>query len=178
MSYSQAGQDLEALKVCGPKGFYVDVGCAYPDIRNNTKLLEESGWDGLLMDINVGHIKACENTRSGVAKCVDLSKVPIGEILDQMDCPKHIDYLSIDVDAATEMVVTEFPYQRYTFTFATIEHDAYREGTERRDRMRKILQANGYKLYREDVVVPKKSDMVAPIISEKGEFEDWYIRES
>ena len=48
MSYSQAGQDLWVLDKI-KKGYFLEIG-AYDGIKfSNSLLLEENGWEGLLI---------------------------------------------------------------------------------------------------------------------------------
>ena len=49
--YSQMSQDLFVNHLLdSSEGFFVDVGCYEPKFINNTYMLEEKGWRGLLID--------------------------------------------------------------------------------------------------------------------------------
>jgi len=53
-SYSQIGQDIfvkNLLKKDNYKGYFVEIGGYLPTEINNTMLLEESGWNGISLDI-------------------------------------------------------------------------------------------------------------------------------
>ena len=39
------------------EGFYLDVGCAFPDACSNTQFLRSKGWQGLAIDANPGYAK-------------------------------------------------------------------------------------------------------------------------
>lgn len=63
--------------------------------------------------------------KSAVAKNEQFSTmqaVSFGTILDTLQVPSTIDYLSLDVEGAEDLVLSSsFPFDRYTFTLMTIE---------------------------------------------------------
>ena len=52
---------------------------------------------------------------------ITLPTKTLEQILDQINAPDVIDYLSIDVEGAEERILGRFPFDRYTFTTITIE---------------------------------------------------------
>jgi FkbM family methyltransferase len=51
LSYSMAGEDLLLQRILGGEpGFYVDVGCNFPDKYSNTFALYKRGWRGVCID--------------------------------------------------------------------------------------------------------------------------------
>lgn len=47
--------------------------------------------------------------------------ISISTMLQQFDVPHTIDYLSLDVEGAEELIMNEFPFETYTIRFLTIE---------------------------------------------------------
>lgn len=62
--------------------------------------------------------------------------LPFGMLLDEVEAPKHLDYLSLDVERAETLVMASFPFSRYTISILTIESP---EAT-----LRHRLKAHGY----------------------------------
>jgi FkbM family methyltransferase len=50
--YSQRQEDkwLYDNNKIKPMGFFLDVGCAHPNINSNTNVLEQTGWNGICID--------------------------------------------------------------------------------------------------------------------------------
>ena len=67
--------------------------------------------------------------------------VPILEIFKRFGTPAEIDYLSLDVEGAEQLVMEGFPFDRYRFNVMTIERPS--EG------LRKLLVSVGYKQLKE-----------------------------
>lgn len=170
-SFSQFGQDVAAAEFCGKTdGVFLDLGCNDPFFHNNTYSLEsELGWSGVLIDVNRSMIDKCLELRSknNAYLCVDLQQSNITTTLDFMGCSRHFDYISFDVDDATESVLMNFDFNKYSFSFMTFEHDLYRLGTRLKNLSKQILFQNGYKIYKENVEATGVG----------GAFEDWWIKE-
>jgi hypothetical protein len=169
-SNSGSQQDIEAAKVCNIKnGFYLDIGSFLPKQWSDTYSLEkELGWSGILIDFDTEAMDECRKDRDNeknIFIIADLWKENITDILIKHNCPKHIDYISFDVDAANLQVIQDFDFNQFSFTFATFEHDAYKLGGYLKHTAQNIFLSNGYKLYREDIV----ADTLGP-------YEDWYIK--
>jgi hypothetical protein len=147
-SRSQAGQDRFAFEVLGrpEKGTFLDIGANNPIDINNTYALEEAGWWGLLVDNSPESQQACRKSRSSPFLLADATTVEWGDRMCDL-----VDYLSLDVDEATVETMINFPWDRIRFRTLTIEHDAYRFGHDRRDRMVKLLQQQGYDVLCADV---------------------------
>ena len=65
----------------------------------------------------------------------------LAEVLDGLQAPSHIDYLSLDVEGSEYDVLSIFPFDRYSFGAITVEHN-YEE--PKRQRLRVLLEAHGY----------------------------------
>lgn len=67
------------------------------------------------------------------------------EILDGLEAPRFIEYLSLDIEGAEYEVLKVFPFDRYRFGCMTIEHN-YQE--PQRSLVRSLLAKHGYSLAR------------------------------
>ena len=96
--YGKEKQDRFAYYLIGEEGIFLDVGCYHPTQWNNTKALEEAGWEGLLFDIRDKWVDLCRQHRTSKVFCVDVSTDEFAEILkDNLEKPV-IDYISLDAD--------------------------------------------------------------------------------
>jgi len=163
-TYSQAGQDLFANYICDyDNGYFLDIGCSDGVFFNNSKLLEDRGWNGLLIDLDKSGIDNCKKMRKSTSLQIDLMKKGIEDVLVENDTPEIIDYISFDVDSATEHTLTNFPFKKYRFKCMTFEHDSYRNGDKLKLLSQKILHENGYVIVCEDVCHGGNA------------FEDWWV---
>lgn len=173
-SYSQAGQDLLAFEMLvKPEGLlsgrFVDIGACHPIEISNTYALEQLGWSGILIDNDPGAVKLCREHRRGTVVEGDATAVDWSEILLPW-LRETVDYVSVDVDSASEAALTQFVIGRTRFRdrlgvrLMTVETDAYRFGNGPRDAMRYILQdCHGLDLF------------CADVCSADGmPYEDWY----
>lgn len=163
-SRSQCGQDEFAWEVSGRKkdGTFLDIGASDAVVINNTYALEQIGWIGHLFDISDAAQKSAIIERTSPFHLIDVTNPAIAGLIPS----GWIDYLSLDVDAASLDALKALPLYRTTFGAITIEHDAYRFGGGYRKEMREILQKAGYKL-------------VCSNISDQGmPFEDWWCHPS
>lgn len=62
--------------------------------------------------------------------------VSITTILDGFNCPKVIDYISLDVEGAESLIMQDFPWEKYKFLFMTIERP--------KNDLVKLLNSHGY----------------------------------
>ncbi len=163
-SYAQAAQDLFANYVCDyDDGYFLDIGCSDGVFFNNSKLLEERNWRGLLIDFEKGGIDNCKKTRESTSLHIDLMKVNLENIFSDNNTPNMIDYISFDVDQATEHTLRNFPFERYRFKCMTFEHDLYRNGDKLKVLSQKLFIENGYTLVCENVC------------HGGNPFEDWWV---
>jgi len=164
-NYSQSYQDLFVLMALDGKewGSWIEIGCAHPTYGNNTKLLEELGWDGVSIDIDSNVV---DNWKDRVtipyqmdATKVDWEKMPIWG-LDNIT-----DYLQIDVDPPniSYEVLLSIPFWKHKFRVITFEHDYYMDDSVR-EKSRKYLRSFGYELVVNDIAVDEYSS-----------YEDWWV---
>ena len=62
--------------------------------------------------------------------------VTLHEILIRFNAPKHIDYLSLDVEGAEELIMLHFPFSDYHISILTVERP--------KERLRNLLETNGF----------------------------------
>jgi tetratricopeptide (TPR) repeat protein len=162
-NYSQSFQDLFVLMATNglKNGKWIEIGCADPLYGNNTKLLEEWGWNGMSIDLDNTQTEKWK-VRNTIPTIKDATKID-WENLDD----KIIDYLQIDIDPAdiSYKVLTQIPFWKTKFRVITFEHDYYtREFDWVREKSRKYLQSFGYKL----IVSNVSPNLHNP-------YEDWWI---
>lgn len=164
--FSQAAQDKFVARVFNFKkdGYVVDVGSS-GDSSNSRFFDRFLDWKAICVDQIDGDYSDRKKTRfyKGDATALDY-----GDMFKANGFPNVIDYLSVDVDDATNAVLSAIPFSDYKFGIITIEHDSYACGERRRADQRKILTDLGYyKLC---------SDVWFTLVNEKKEyFEDWWI---
>jgi hypothetical protein len=142
-------------------GKWIEIGCADPLYGNNTKLLEEWGWNGISIDLDNTQTEKWK-IRNTTPTIKDATKID-WEIIDD----KVIDYLQIDIDPAniSYKVLTQIPFWKTKFRIITFEHDYYmREFDWVREKSRKYLESFGYKL----VVSNVSPNLYNP-------YEDWWV---
>lgn len=89
------------------------------------------------------------------APLVEFVTATLDEILDKAQAPRHIDYVSIDVEGAELDALRGFPLDKYQVDAFTIEHN---NEPQKREAMRQLLETKGYARVRSWVV------------------DDWYVR--
>jgi len=163
---SQIGQDkfvIEQLK--GKKnGVFIDIGGAHPTDINNTYTLEnELDWRGLSFDIGPPYSHGCESmsldeykdfwssNRTTPIICGDALTQNYSQIFKDNNLPKHMDYLTIDLEPprTTLDCLLLIPFDEYIFNVITFETDYYRD-TSTREPSREFLTSHGYKLVMEN----------------------------
>jgi len=166
-NYSQSFQDLFVLMVLNGKksGKWLEIGCADPIYGNNTKLLEEFGWNGVSVDID-NRQKENWLIRNTIPIINDATKINWEE-LDLLKNNDIIDYLQIDIDPANTSynVLLSIPFWKNKFRVITFEHDFYtREFDDIRDKSRKYLKSFGYELIVSNI---------SP--NNNNPYEDWWV---
>lgn len=176
MALSQ--QDLFVnLLLPSRNGFYVDIGAGNGEgepCASNNAWLEEIGWTGILLEIREDYVQEAKRFRpkSQVVQA-DAFKVDYKELFYRLNCPKVIDYLSIDVDPLDSIqspcveVLSKFPFEDFDFKILTIEHDLYNpHGLQQKNTLKYFMQNRPYKIIAENVGLS---------FAGKKYLEDWYI---
>jgi hypothetical protein len=166
-NYSQSYQDLFVLMALNGLEFgsWIEIGCADPIYGNNTKLLEELGWDGISIDIDPQVVDKWKDRTttpySMNALHIDWEKMPI------WDLNNVTDYLQIDVDPPqiSYEVLLKIPFWKHKFRVITFEHDFYTDELgDIREKSRNYLKSFGYELVVNDIAVDEYSS-----------YEDWWV---
>lgn len=161
-NYSQAYQDMFVLTMLNGKrdGVFFEVGCGDPIFGNNTKLLEEWGWKGTSIDIDVKATTKFKQERKSFVITEDATKIDYRTLID-----RDYDYLQIDVDPALNSleVLLRIPFEEHRFAVVTFEHDDYCSPGIK-ERSRRYLKSHGYVLVVGDI---------AP--DNYNSFEDWWV---
>ncbi len=193
--YSQAGQDqwVVATYPEGFTGFFVEVG-AYDGVQtSNSYALEQLGWDGLCIEAHPLIAEQCARNRScrtiGMAAAskrglvrfegdrvtsdgggIEIGCDTLTAMLDQVEAPPLLDYVSIDVEGSELDVLAGFDFDRYTIGLLSIEHNLYCDGPARKDALFEVLTTRGFERVYEDVpcLDPNPMYHLKP-------YEDWYF---
>lgn len=161
-NYSQCYQDMFVLTMLNGLhgGNYLEIGCGDPFYGNNTALLEELGWTGISIDLDIDKTNKFAKERKNHVITADAIKVDYNSILSG-----DYGYLQIDCDPPLTSleVLLRIPFDKHRFAVITFEHDAYySEGI--RERSRDYLNSLGYKMIVGDIAPDKYCN-----------FEDWWI---
>lgn len=165
--YSQWMQDEFILSLFPEdyKGTFLDVGCSYPDLINNTLMLEEKGWTGLSLDIK--DFSEQWKDRKTPFYQHDALACDYRELFDKENLKSPIDYLSLDIELAGMRynALKRIIYTRFEFKVMTIEHDSYSGNNAILEKapQRNLLWRHGYFL------------LCADVLSDGLQVEDWWI---
>lgn len=180
---SQSGQDEWAYSLVGDGGYFVDIGAHDGIIHSNTYALEMyHGWSGICIEPDPDAYRQLAENRSGPRTDLAVSGTagvitiqptgverfarPLTWILGEMNAPRVIDYLSVDVEGHELDVLAGMDFNRWHVKLATIEHNEYLEGPARKLAIRDHMLRNGFELAVEDVVAPGY-----------GCYEDWFVND-
>lgn len=75
---------------------------------------------------------------------IEVPTISLAALLDRNSAPSRIDYLSLDIEGSEELVLRNFPFDRYVFNVITIERP--------NDVVRTLLDEAGYVFQRESGV--------------------------
>lgn len=163
-SFSNEGQDILTLKLIGPSGFFLDIGSGNPVYGNNSFVLELMGWRGLMVDGSEESIQRARRYRSNPAVLTDATRADWVALLQAVNAPPVIDYISLDVDEANINVVSSFPFDRYQFRLMTYEHDRYNSGDARKVACEEALRP-----------YPQYVRLLDNATVQGLEWEDWWV---
>ena len=172
MYYSQAGQDKFVLESLDYKrnGFYVEIGAYHSTEISNTYLLEKDyGWSGISFEIAQDRVEEFNLNRKNKCYLTDATTFDYESLFDELNVPKQIDYLQIDIEPASNslLALLALPLEKYRFSVITFEHDLYYDpkNLEIKNKQKEILLNLGYTLKKENVVC-NHADFP---------FEDWWL---
>lgn len=150
-SFSESGQDAFAYQQLGGRpGTFLDIGSGHPLVRSNSAGLEVCGWRGLCIDKNPEFASVWHLRRSPLI-VVDALTFD-WKTLDCFYVDNCVDYISLDVDSASVLVLDALIHAGVRFSCITIEHDGYTDQAAVRA-SRKLMQLRGcYDLHTADVL--------------------------
>lgn len=170
-NYSAALQDMFVLTMLNGKknGCFIEIGAEDAVNENNTYLLESQfNWKGVSIDIKESSRDSFVfHKRSACFVWSDALAIDYKKMFLDFGLNKQIDYLSLDIDPASQTLdcLKKLPLDDYRFSVITYETDFYNKsyGEENAERVKKesreILCSYGYEL----------------IIGNVFQFEDWYV---
>jgi len=133
--------------------FFVDIGCHdYKNISNTYFLEKELNWKGLAIDIDNKWEEDWKiNRPNSHFICHDATTLNYQEVLDNLNAPSVIDYLSVDTEPPEVSLKSLYKIleTNYTFKIITFETDCYTGNNIARDESRKILKEKGYTFVKE-----------------------------
>ena len=171
--WSQCWQDefVNNLLNFKKNGYYLDIGSGPPNAQSNSYFLDsEMSWKGVCIELGSDYNKLYADTRTGHFINDDAIQVKYKDVLNTLNFPKRIDYLSVDCDENSSKVLSALPLDEYRFSVITCEHDRYRFKDQLRNEERECLRYHGYELLFGDVLVPLGCGM-GPSLP----FEDWWV---
>ena len=194
-TFSQAGQELWVREILDNKqnGFFVEVG-AYDGVQlSNTFFLEkELNWNGICIEANSEYFSKLETTRNsininkavmdykGFCKFEDMHTYKttnpgpntvecdtLHSILLENNCPKDIDYMSLDIEGHELVALESLDFNMWNITLFTIEHNLYLGDATLKNSVYEFMVSKGYERTVENVFVPNH-----------GPVEDWYQKKT
>jgi hypothetical protein len=179
-SNSQLTQDLFALSAAKNKT-YIEIGAWKPIHYSNTYLLEEQGWKGFSLEIEILRKELWESCleRKNKIYWEDALTFDYKQALEENNLPTRIGYLSCDIEppentfAALQRVIE----QGITFDCITFEHDNYRREIDYDPIVTEYLKNHGYKVAVKNVYRTRK----VRVLNQKKKdtkicvMETWYV---
>lgn len=77
---------------------------------------------------------------------VNLSSITPSQLLERVNAPRTIDYLSLDTEGSELEILSHFPFEEYTVRLITVEHN-FEE--PKRSQIRQLLERQGFVLDQE-----------------------------
>ena len=168
---SQASQDLFVSGILSypSTGWYLEIGAGHPKNLSNTYLLELMGWKGFSVDNGnyecYGGGKIWAENRENPLFNVNACDFKYADMFYKLNFPSIIDYLSLDIDEASNMALKIIPLDKFKFKVITIEHDSYRLGDLLKPEQRNILEKDYIRL-------------CSDVCFGGFPYEDWYLSKS
>ena len=167
-NWSQSMQDIFVMSMLDGKrnGVYVEIGADQPRVISNTYLLEKDfDWSGISFELDADKVAFFNTIRENKCLCEDATLYNYKSLFEELNYPKQIDYLQLDIDPAegTLRALKALPLDDYRFSVITYETDVYSSGADIQDEQIEILESHGYQLVSKNVKC------------EGNPYEDWWI---
>ena len=167
-NWSQSMQDIFVMSMLDGKrnGVYVEIGADQPRVISNTYLLEKDfDWSGISFELDADKVAFFNTIRENKCLCEDATLYNYKSLFEELNYPKQIDYLQLDIDPAegTLRALKVLPLDDYRFSVITYETDVYSSGADIQDEQIEILESHGYQLVAKNVKC------------EGNPYEDWWV---
>jgi len=167
-NWSQSMQDIFVMSMLDGKrnGVYVEIGADQPRVISNTYLLEKDfDWSGISFELDADKVAFFNTIRENKCLCEDATLYNYKSLFEELNYPKQIDYLQLDIDPAegTLRALKTLPLDDYRFSVITYETDVYSSGADIQDEQIEILESHGYQLVAKNVKC------------EGNPYEDWWV---
>ena len=167
-NWSQSMQDIFVMSMLDGKrnGVYVEIGADQPRVISNTYLLEKDfDWSGISFELDADKVAFFNTIRKNKCLCEDATLYNYKSLFEELNYPKQIDYLQLDIDPAegTLRALKTLPLDDYRFSVITYETDVYSSGADIQDEQIEILESHGYQLVAKNVKC------------EGNPYEDWWV---
>ena len=167
-NWSQSMQDIFVMSMLDGKrnGVYVEIGADQPRVISNTYLLEKDfDWSGISFELDADKVAFFNTIRKNKCLCEDATLYNYKSLFEELNYPKQIDYLQLDIDPAegTLRALKALPLDDYRFSVITYETDVYSSGADIQDEQIEILESHGYQLVAKNVKC------------EGNPYEDWWV---
>lgn len=103
-------------------------------------------------------------TRSNNFKTINTKTISLTDLCLKHNCPRQIDYLSIDTEGSELEILMSHDFNRYEFKYITIEHN---KNQDYKEAISNFLVSKNYDL-------DKSEQFLAIKNSSDRNFEDWY----
>lgn len=80
-------------------------------------------------------------------KTIQIDTITLMDLLDLLNAPKYIEYLSLDTEGSEYEILKVFDFNKYKFGLIDVEHN-FQE--PKRTQIRKLLESNNYKYLKEN----------------------------
>lgn len=172
-AYSEFGEDswIAENVVLPERGFYLDLGCAWPTLNSNTAFLRDRGWDGANIDGNpsyepkwsgVGTFTNCVIGSGAVARFVtggvpELSHIePAPAALEEIVKTRRLDellqyspqgdFISCDLEGHEFEALKTFDWEKNRPVCIVAEYSTWTPAGVVEDfRVKEMLEAMGYR---------------------------------
>jgi hypothetical protein len=156
----QALQDKYVLNMLKFKhnGFFLELGSNKPQEINNSYLLEKNyGWRGIMVEYDKNFHDIYKKERPNSFHAIeDATIIDYNDALKQVNFPKNMDYLQIDLEPGNGSTLAALKnlnstvFNDYKFATVTFEHDICNGNVvptifnETREESRRIFESRGY----------------------------------
>lgn len=97
-----------------------------------------------------------ENRKRSAGNTYDVCTVSLDDLLDQYQCPDHIQYLSVDTEGSELEILRNFNFSQRQIDMITVEHNYV---AANRDEIRFLLEQNGFRR----------------VLMDRSQWDDWYL---